>query len=508
MLMPSHAKNVKVYKDTVPLFQRYQIEAQLDAMFTPTVTLKSGGYIVINQTEALVSIDVNSGRATREHSIEDTAYKTNLEAADEIARQLRLRDLAGLIVIDFIDMEDTRNDRNVEKRLRDATKNDRARVQIGRISQFGLLEMSRQRLRAGVVAGSTVPCPHCGGQGIVRSIESTVLRVMRGLEEEAQRQRSSALAVRAPREVAIYALNKKRREIAHIETEYDLLIQFEAKDDMLAGTFEIERTTNRLPDDHTRSVAPPDRVASPSPIAQQERLEGQGAADGLQGETQSGATGPSKRRRRRRRGRDRDRPPSTSPLKTEPRSETAPQPLLQGQEERQPAVTALTSNSGPETTAPAPSPTSFSQQPSSGHKRRRRRRGRRSGSDSGPSVSHEQPQRLERPNNTSEPSRDNGAESNFSKDVSVFMPNAPSEPVWSLSSERSDAASQQPNKHVTVLEEPADGARSQEQEGIRPVSENAAEAISESDTAVAREADGPATPPKRGWWQRPFRERG
>ena len=155
MLMPSHAKNVKQYKETVPLFHKHTIEAQLDAMFSPTVTLKSGGYIVINQTEALVAVDVNSGRATREHNIEDTAYKTNLEAADEVGRQLRLRDLAGLIVIDFIDMEDSRNDRNVEKRLRDAVKTDRARVQIGKISQFGLLEMSRQRLRAGVIAGST-----------------------------------------------------------------------------------------------------------------------------------------------------------------------------------------------------------------------------------------------------------------------------------------------------------------------------------------------------------------
>ena len=163
MLMPSHAKYVHQYKDTVPLFQRMHIESQLDAMFSPTVTLKSGGYIVINQTEALVSIDVNSGRATREHSIEETARKTNLEAANEIGRQLRLRDLAGLIVIDFIDMEEGRNDREVEKRLRDAVKNDRARVQIGKISQFGLLEMSRQRLRAGVIAGSTVTCPHCGG---------------------------------------------------------------------------------------------------------------------------------------------------------------------------------------------------------------------------------------------------------------------------------------------------------------------------------------------------------
>jgi ribonuclease E len=243
MLMPSHAKNVRPYKEPVPLFQSHHIEAQLDAMFSPTVTLRSGGYIVINQTEALVSIDVNSGRATREHSIEETAHKTNLEAADEIGRQLRLRDLAGLIVIDFIDMEDARNDRDVERRLRDAVKNDRARVQIGRISQFGLLEMSRQRLRAGVIAGSTVPCPHCGGQGIVRSVESTALRVLRALEEEGQRLKASAIIVRVASDVAIYTLNQKRKELARVESDYGMEISFEPKEGLLAGTFDIERTS-------------------------------------------------------------------------------------------------------------------------------------------------------------------------------------------------------------------------------------------------------------------------
>src|ERR1700742_3496843 len=195
-------------------------------MFQPTVTLKSGGYIVINQTEALVSIDVNSGRATREHSIEETATNTNLEAADEIGRQLRLRDLAGLIVIDFIDMEDGRNDRNVEKRLRDAVKNDSARIQIGRISQYGLMEMSRQRLRAGVIAGSTVPCPHCGGQGIVRSVESTALRVLRGIEDEAQKLKASAVTVKVSTDVAVYTLNQKRRELARIEADYGMSVTF------------------------------------------------------------------------------------------------------------------------------------------------------------------------------------------------------------------------------------------------------------------------------------------
>ena len=247
MLMPSHAKNVKLYKEALPLFQRHQVEAQLDAMFSPLVTLRSGGYIVINQTEALVSIDVNSGKATREHSIEETAYKTNLEASDEIARQLRLRDLAGLVVIDFIDMEDAKNDRNVEKRLHNAVRGDRARIQIGKISQFGLLEMSRQRLRAGVVAGSTVTCPHCNGQGIIRSTESAALRLLRALDEEGQRAPSANLTVKAPQDVTIYTLNQKRREIDRIEDAYNLGITFEPTATMMGGSFEIDRTGVRAP---------------------------------------------------------------------------------------------------------------------------------------------------------------------------------------------------------------------------------------------------------------------
>ena len=184
MLMPSHAKNVKPYKDGQPLFARSGIEAQLDAMFSPQVTLRSGGYIVINQTEALVSIDVNSGRSTREHNIEDTALQTNLEAAEEVARQLRLRDLAGLIVIDFIDMEEKRNNRAVERKLKDALKNDRARIQVGRISHFGLLEMSRQRIRTGVVESTTSTCPTCQGTGHVRAPASVALHVLRSLEDQ------------------------------------------------------------------------------------------------------------------------------------------------------------------------------------------------------------------------------------------------------------------------------------------------------------------------------------
>ncbi len=253
MLMPTHAKFVHQYKDSVPLYQRMHIEAQLDSMFSPTVTLKSGGYIVINQTEALVSIDVNSGRATREHSIEETARKTNLEAASEVGRQLRLRDLAGLIVIDFIDMEESRNDREVEKRLRDAVKNDRARVQIGKISQFGLMEMSRQRLRAGVIAGSTVTCPHCQGTGLLRSTESSALRILRGLEEEGEKNRAAAVTVKIDNEVALYILNQKRHELNRIEAEHGMEITFDPKPGMAGGAFEIERTKTREPGERPRN---------------------------------------------------------------------------------------------------------------------------------------------------------------------------------------------------------------------------------------------------------------
>jgi ribonuclease E len=224
MLMPSHAKAVIPYRDQHPLFARHGVEAQLDAMFSTSVTLRSGGYIVINPTEALVSIDVNSGRATREHNIEDTAYKTNLEAAEEIARQLRLRDLAGLIVIDFIDMEEGRNDRAVEKRLKECLKNDRARIQVGRISAFGLMEMSRQRMRTGVLESSSIPCPTCAGSGQVRSIPSVALQVIRALEEMLLRNASFNLTVRARLDVAFYLLNQKRSHLSEVEDRFGVSI--------------------------------------------------------------------------------------------------------------------------------------------------------------------------------------------------------------------------------------------------------------------------------------------
>ena len=215
---------VKQYRDGQPLFSRMGVESQLDAMFSPTVQLRSGGYIVINQTEALVSIDVNSGRSTREHHIEDTALKTNLEAAEEVARQLRLRDLAGLIVIDFIDMDEKRNNRAVERKLSDCLRQDRARIQVGRISHFGLLEMSRQRIRASVLESSTEPCPHCGGTGHVRSVSSVALQLLRGLEEILMKGATHNLVVRTRTDVALYVLNHKRGHLRDLENGFKVTL--------------------------------------------------------------------------------------------------------------------------------------------------------------------------------------------------------------------------------------------------------------------------------------------
>ncbi|MGI9414395.1 MAG: Rne/Rng family ribonuclease, partial [Hyphomicrobiales bacterium] len=245
MLMPSHARNIKAYKDKQPLFMRYGIESQLDELYSPYVTLSSGGYIVINQTEALVSIDVNSGKATREHNIEDTALRTNQEASDEVSRQMRLRDLAGLIVIDFIDMEERRNNRSVERRLKDRLKSDRARIQVGRISPFGLLEMSRQRMRSGVLESSTMPCPSCEGRGFVRSVQSASLQVMRGVEDYLQRNAAEDLLIHAPRDVALYILNQKRDHLLTIEASNGVSIFIESDDTLLSSEYSVERTSDR-----------------------------------------------------------------------------------------------------------------------------------------------------------------------------------------------------------------------------------------------------------------------
>ena len=270
MLMPSHVRNVRFYRDNQPLFSRHGIESQLDAMFSPVVQLRSGGYIVLNQTEALVSIDVNSGRATREHHIEDTALKTNLEASDEVARQLRLRDLAGLIVIDFIDMDEKRNNRAVERRLKDALKNDRARIQVGRISHFGLMEMSRQRIRASVLESSTDKCALCGGTGHVRSVSSVALQLLRIIEETLLRGATQNQVVRTKSDIALYLLNHKRGHLRDLEQRFQITITVNA-DAAMAGQqpFLIERGEQVHTAEQARAIA----QQAPSPAIEEPEEE-------------------------------------------------------------------------------------------------------------------------------------------------------------------------------------------------------------------------------------------
>jgi ribonuclease E len=275
MLMPGHSKKVKLYRDpTVPLFHRYQVEGQLDAIHSPTVQLKSGGYIVLNPTEALVAIDVNSGRSTRERNIEETAYKTNLEASDEIARQLRLRDLAGLIVIDFIDMEHHRNQHAVERRLKEAMRHDRARIQLGRISPFGLLEMSRQRLRPSLIEASTQPCPYCEGTGHIRSTESTALHVLRAIEEEGVRRRSAEISVAVPNAVALYILNQKRATLQQAEARFGFRVIVKSDETLIPPAFRLERLRALTPAEITAlPTAPP-----PMPVEDEDAIIAEGDA--------------------------------------------------------------------------------------------------------------------------------------------------------------------------------------------------------------------------------------
>jgi len=313
LLMPSHARRVKQYADAVSLFQRASVEDQLAAMYNPVVQLKSGGYLVINPTEALVSIDINSGRSTREHGIEQTAVATNLEAAREIARQLRLRDMAGLVVIDFIDMEMNSNIRKVEKAMKEALKDDRARIQVGRISGFGLMEMSRQRLRTGVLEASTRQCPHCEGTGLVRTASSAGLGALRMLEEEAARGRGSVITLRASQEAAFYVLNNKRRELDEIEQRYGVRIVVLPDGEIEGARMSVEPSGPR-----------PERVVTYAPLAEEEddldvieeeeeeeEIEEEAAPErqergerGDRGEEREG--GRRRRRRRRRRGGQRD----------------------------------------------------------------------------------------------------------------------------------------------------------------------------------------------------------
>ncbi len=297
MIMPSHAKNVKHYSEQLPLYARYQVEGFLNGMFNPTVQLPSGGYIVIGITEALVAIDVNSGRATKEGSIEQTALKTNLEAADEVARQLRLRDLAGLIVIDFIDMDERRNNNAVEKRFKDRLKTDRARIQVGRISGFGLMEMSRQRLRPGMLEATTQMCPHCHGTGLLRSDDNVALSILRSLEEEGVRGRSKEVLVKAPISIANFLMNGKREHIADIEARYGMSVRIECDPTLVSPDYNIEKFKTA-----TRVVPEATVVVSAESLMEEGIDLDAAVADEEEAPTEENKPKRKRRRRRRRRG--------------------------------------------------------------------------------------------------------------------------------------------------------------------------------------------------------------
>ena len=302
MIMPSHSKNVKHYNDPLPLFSRYQVETYLTSMFNPVVQLKSGGYLVIGVTEALVAIDVNSGRATKEGSIEDTALKTNLEAADEVSRQLRLRDLAGLIVIDFIDMEDRRNNSAVERKLKDKLKTDRARIQVGRISGFGLLEMSRQRLRPGMIEATTQNCPHCHGTGLIRSEENLALSIIRQIEDEGVRGRSREVVVNCPVSVANFIVNQKRDHIANIEARFSLFVRINADTALVSPEYSIEKLkTSSRPLSEKQISTESSTAISASDVEILDEIDSDALLSISERAKQEDESKPKKRRRRRRR---------------------------------------------------------------------------------------------------------------------------------------------------------------------------------------------------------------
>jgi ribonuclease E len=483
---------------------RYGVESQLDAMFSPVVQLKSGGYIVINPAEALVAIDVNSGRSTREHHIEDTALRTNLEAAEEVARQLRLRDLAGLIVIDFIDMEQKRNNRSVERKLKDCLKNDRARIQVGRISHFGLLEMSRQRMRTGVLESSTVVCPHCGGTGHVRSVSSVALHLLRSLEEQLLKSATNDLIVRTKSDVALYLLNQKRAHLRELEQRFGVNILIQA-DATLAGQqyFAVDRgPPARPPVAAVAHRVAPDTIAPQVEAAQDEIDSGpeedEAAEEGAPAPSgeEAGEPGRGRRKRRRRRGRGRGR----DGLEPQRPSAQAPAPeyrVEHGDDHEEDLAPQVPGNGG------QPGGRTEGGRPEGGEhegQRRRRRRGRRGGrrnrrdrfeqrEPGAPQVGAAEPHEAPEPS-SSDPFR------------SVTEP-AP-EPSYEPRTAAEPTPAEEPKRRSTVREPaivsfhdispPAPPSYERHEPAPEPASEDSA---GSSEGQIA-----PERPRRSGWWQR------
>jgi ribonuclease E len=535
MLMPSNVSAVKQYRDGQPLFSRMGVESQLDAMFSPTVQLRSGGYIVINQTEALVSIDVNSGRSTREHHIEDTALKTNLEASEEVARQLRLRDLAGLIVIDFIDMDEKRNNRAVERKLSDCLRQDRARIQVGRISHFGLLEMSRQRIRASVLESSTDPCPHCGGTGHVRSVSSVALQLLRGLEEILMKGATHNLVVRTRTDVALYVLNHKRGHLRDLENGFKVTLSVIA-DPSVSGpqAYLIDRGEQVHTLEAAKALLVAQAAASPPPLVEEayddeefdSELESEVETEETEGLTEEQAAGDAapeqdgqrRKRRRRRRGRGGQRDGELR----EDSAPTLPEAAAVAGEAEEDAETEQDGEEGEEQAARG------DQQGSGERRRRRGRRGgrrRRGGNEEGlaGSIGDEL--------GGNPPSEATDAVADFDSSGSETAPSiahsehiAPIEPQMSQPEPQLQAPAETPvlpaPAAAVAEEEPAsdDKAAARRRSTVREKVSFLSSSPSEPATAVAAApepvapaepapeaaTETPAAPRRAGWWSRRF----
>lgn len=492
MLMPSHAKNVKRYKDSEPLLQRHGVQSELDALLEPTVTLKSGGYIVINPTEALVSIDVNSGKSTKEHNIEATAVSTNLEAAEEIARQLRLRDMAGLVVIDFIDMDEPRNNRAVERKLKDSLKQDRARIQVGRISSFGLLEMSRQRMRSGVLEGSTDTCPHCQGTGMIRSTESAALQVLRAVEAEALKGRAKALDVNVPMDIAVFILNQKRTTLLDIERRGRVSVYMVADASLISPDYSIKRTDDRTPDvsmdtdalsmesafDDEEDAALDAKAEAAA--RSEEEADASANTENSSGEDADGdGEDKPKRRRRRRRGRKSESGSAENNAAEDGDTSEAAATEASGSEDGDGETPELDEDGKP---------------------RKRRRRGRRGGRRHRRTTDADDEGNSEGTNGdveTTAKASDSDVETNHS--TSEDDEEAPVLVAYSSSASEPMVVDQS----QTPAESTTGPASETDNEAEQAVADTAAASAASTKASVEMEtSETPAEPTKRGWWQR------
>ncbi|WP_170442640.1 ribonuclease E/G [Ruegeria arenilitoris] len=483
MIMPSHAKNVKRYEDQLPLFARYQVESYLAGMFNPTVQLKSGGYIVIGVTEALVAIDVNSGRATKEGSIEETALKTNLEAAEEVARQLRLRDLAGLIVIDFIDMDERKNNLAVEKRLKDKLKTDRARIQVGRISGFGLLEMSRQRLRPGMLEATTQPCPSCHGTGLIRSDDNMALSILRQIEEEGTRRRSREVLVRCPVSIANFLMNQKREHIAQIEARYGLSVRIEGDTHLVSPDFSMEKfkTASRIVPEASAPVV--SATASLMDLVDSEDEVEDSAVEPEQAEEEAKPKRKRRRRRRKKNGGNGEQAEATSSDEgAEDKASTEAQPEESGTEKTavSESASAEAAEAGAENVTEGEAEQA-EEKPAKPKKRRAPRRKKTAEVEEAPApepeVAEEPVQAAaETPADEATAAEDNAPEAQAEEPVEE------SEPEVAAEVETPDAE--------PVAEAPEAATEEKAEDAAEPVLETVAEEPEPS----------PAKPKRRGWW--------